>query len=508
MYKAVIVDDEPVIVSGISKALEWEGFHFEIAMATTKPLEALEYIKQNTVHLLITDISMPEMNGIALIRAVKEVDSKIAVLVLSAFNDFEYVRSAMCSGAENYLLKPLNKDEMVQSVSQIVAHLEKRETLYEQYGTKLLTFRSSFVESWVKGSLTGTELTERAEMLGVNLEESSWQVVILTIKDGDEAGMAELFDLFLARMIGQVTGHFYFETPSELVCVLTPLVKKAAGAGTFIRKLLAETSKTRRGIRVFASIGPAVNDCMQVSKSFREAHNYLFLQYTDTVMEVSSMGSIRGSLRKLVEVEFDGMDKAAYIALMKRLLNEEQDVEKRKNHVYCIIANGLRQLEYEKKDILEDNAGLRALLGELPKQDTERALADYIEAWLKECFRIWDKSRKEYIPCVETVIRKIRDFATKDISLQSLADSLNISAPYLGSLFKQQTGYYFNDYLNQARITYSAQLITTTDMKMKDIVDKAGFSSQAYFNRLFKQYYNLSPMAYRQQESVHKKRHS
>lgn len=91
-------------------------------------------------------------------------------------------------------------------------------------------------------------------------------------------------------------------------------------------------------------------------------------------------------------------------------------------------------------------------------------------------------------PCVNAVIKAIEEFKDKDISLKTLAARLNVSPSYLGTVFKQQTGYYFNDYLTEARIRYAAKLIETTDMKMKDIVDEVGFSSQTYFNRMFKRF--------------------
>jgi len=105
-------------------------------------------------------------------------------------------------------------------------------------------------------------------------------------------------------------------------------------------------------------------------------------------------------------------------------------------------------------------------------------------------------------PCVNAVIKAIEEFKDKDISLKTLAARLNVSPSYLGTVFKQQTGYYFNDYLTEARIRYAAKLIETTDMKMKDIVDEVGFSSQTYFNRMFKRFFNVSPVAYRRDKKL------
>ena len=102
-------------------------------------------------------------------------------------------------------------------------------------------------------------------------------------------------------------------------------------------------------------------------------------------------------------------------------------------------------------------------------------------------------------PCVDAVINAVHEFSDKDISLKTLAAKLNMHPSYLGNIFHQQTGFYFNDYLNDERLKYAAGLLENSDMKLKDIVDKAGFSSQTYFNRLFKRRYGAPPNAYRRE---------
>ena len=102
-------------------------------------------------------------------------------------------------------------------------------------------------------------------------------------------------------------------------------------------------------------------------------------------------------------------------------------------------------------------------------------------------------------PCVDACIAAVHEFSDKDISLKTLAAKLNMHPSYLGNVFHQQTGFYFNDYLNEERLKYAATLIETTDMKMKDIVDKVGFSSQTYFNRQFRRRFGTAPNTYRRE---------
>ena len=111
MYQVVFVDDEVFVLEDLKKAIDWFGFNMEIALAATDPHEVLAYMREHPVHLILTDISMPQMMGTELIRRAREINPSVSILVLSAYDAFDYVRSAMRGGAENYLLKPLDPDE-------------------------------------------------------------------------------------------------------------------------------------------------------------------------------------------------------------------------------------------------------------------------------------------------------------------------------------------------------------------------------------------------------------
>lgn len=280
MYRVLIVDDEPFVIEGMKTAIDWTGFNFEICCSTTNPLHALEYLENNPVDLLITDISMPQMDGLELIQRVRKINSLISILVLSAYDNFEYVRTAMRHGAENYLLKPLNPDELGESISRIVSHLKERSTLSNTYGSMMLTFRSIFTESWVKGSLSEDEFITRAQMLGVNLYLNNYTVMIFTADTGisqTTEKMSHLFDYLLSLFVGTYISHFYFETPSRLVCIISSPTTELP-----LDSLLSELENARviLNFPFFVSTGNTVNNYEDVSISYRNAKKYLFLQYT------------------------------------------------------------------------------------------------------------------------------------------------------------------------------------------------------------------------------------
>ena len=278
MYKAVIVDDEPLIVDGLVNAIEWTGFHIELGLATTDPQAALKYCLENPVNIVIVDVSMPVMNGLQLIQKLKEAKPSVFCIVLSAYQNFEYARTALKYGAENYLLKPLDPDELSDTISQIIDHIKEREQLNTTYGRSMMTFRNAFTEQWLKNLLSPAELSTKAELLGINLDALSFTATVFSCPRGGEIMMSHFFDFLLQYLPGHYTGNFFFETPLRLVGVLSPISREEAAVETFLSLILKSAAAS--GIQVFASIGNTVCDFSQVYQSYHQADRLAFLEYS------------------------------------------------------------------------------------------------------------------------------------------------------------------------------------------------------------------------------------
>lgn len=503
MYQAVIVDDEPFVVEGMKTAIDWSGFNFELCYCTTNPCQALEFLEKHPADLLITDISMPQMNGIELIRRVREINPLISILVLSAYDNFEYVRSAMRHGAENYLLKPLDPDELAESISGIVSHIQERAELSDTYGPTMLTFRSLFIESWVKGSLSEDEFITRAQLLGVNLYLNNYTVVIFTAPSGISMGkekMSRLFDYLLSLFVGTYISHFYFETPTRLVCIISSSNDKYT-----VENLLSQMDNARvvLDFPFFISTGNTVNDYEEVSASYRNASKYLFLQHTPMKEIIYQDMGLSVAAAGIIEQDYADISEGSYAEQLDKLFTTIPDSK----HMACmlsILSWGVSQTTTE----MQPDSEVTDMLGSIicDAADLNRLL-EYVHSFVHCCYEV--RARKQKIqtaayPCVDAVINAVHEFSDKDISLKTLAARLNMHPSYLGSIFHQQTGYYFNDYLNEERLKYAAGLMENTDMKLKDIVDKAGFSSQTYFNRQFKRRYGTAPNAYRREMKLKK----
>lgn len=499
MYRVLIVDDEPFVIEGMKTAIDWTGFNFEICCSTTNPLHALEYLENNPVDLLITDISMPQMDGLELIQRVRKINSLISILVLSAYDNFEYVRTAMRHGAENYLLKPLNPDELGESISRIVSHLKERSTLSNTYGSMMLTFRSIFTESWVKGSLSEDEFITRAQMLGVNLYLNNYTVLIFTADEGisqTTEKMSHLFDYLLSLFVGTYISHFYFETPSRLVCIISNPTTELP-----LASLLSDLENARviLNFPFFVSAGNTVNNYEDVSVSYRNAKKYLFLQYTKMSSFIYQDMDLPIPSLNVIEQDYTDIAEQDYLTQVTAQLDKALPPSK---HIPCILSVLSWCTSQTSTDLHPHTSVIELLKCLKPEIENNADMIAYLHTFIHTGYEVLSQKQQlqtATYPCVDAVINAVHEFSDKDISLKTLAAKLNMHPSYLGNIFHQQTGFYFNDYLNDERLKYAAGLMENTDMKLKDIVDQAGFSSQTYFNRLFKRRYGAPPNAYRRE---------
>ncbi|QOV20243.1 response regulator [Blautia liquoris] len=501
MYRVVVVDDEAFVIEGFRAVIDWSGFNCELVKSATDPFDALDYIEKHSVDILITDISMPQMDGIELIKKAHESNPVLSILVLSAYDNFEYVRSAMRNGAENYLLKPLDQNELAESLSQIVSHMKERTALSDTYGSSMLTFRSNFIEEWVKGTLDEDDFITRAQMLGVNLYLDNYTVIIFTVPTNLSSGnekMSMLFDFMLKLIIKTYVAHFYFETPSCLVCVISSN-KDSDTINKFVEKI--NKARIIFDFPFFTSVGNTVDNYEDVTLSFRNASKFLYLKDTALTSIICYAHKLAPSTINVIEQEFTSISKEDYLEQISRLFWENNT-----GHYYSMLleilywgtakTNSPKQTEPEIVNLLRS---MKFNFGSV--EDYLEIIASFIDICYK-IIRTRENHQNLSFPCVDAVITAVHDFSDKDISLKSLAARMNMNSSYLGSIFHQQTGYYFNDYLNEERLKYAADLIKNSDEKLKDIVNKSGFSSQTYFNRKFKAKFGLSPNTYRREYKI------
>ena len=505
MLKAAIVDDEAVIVEGLLSAVEWEAYGFEIVYSTTKPTEMLAYLDRNPLDLLVTDVSMPEVNGIELLRHAKKRNPAVSILVVSAYDRFDYVRTALREGAENYLLKPIDVEELSESLSQIASHLQDRqESFREPREYQIPTFRSNLTERWVKNTISYDELLEKSAVMGIDLSASNYTVVLFRLKHTAESRMEEsahrLYDTVLHCAARKLYGQFYFETANTLVCVLSQ--SSGCTPADFASNVCGELR--RQGDSCFAVISPTVPACTEVHQCYAKAHSLLFMAWSkEPVLRCDNPPLTAAQLAPLRKMAKLGQDlQFEEAALLCGSLFQKADSGLPAKRLAILLCAALLEGAGTAASSLLADAAVQQLLEAFPTRGEAVEYSSWTASFLNLCSQSRDGLQKVLHPYVSAAIRKIQDFSDVDLSVKTVAAQMGISPAYLGHLFRQQTGVYFNDYLTNIRLEHAERLISTTNLKINEIVEKTGFASQTYFNRIFKRTFGVSPLAYRRKKKV------
>lgn len=126
MYKVIIVDDEPIIVEGLQKGIEWEKWNCEIVGTGSSGMEGLELVKKLEPDILISDISMANMDGLAMVAAIKSEHPNVEVCLLTGFRNFEYAQQAIKLGVTRFLLKPSKIDELEEAIDAMIKNLQSK----------------------------------------------------------------------------------------------------------------------------------------------------------------------------------------------------------------------------------------------------------------------------------------------------------------------------------------------------------------------------------------------
>ncbi|HEY8500885.1 MAG TPA: response regulator [Clostridia bacterium] len=505
MYKVFIVDDEAAIIKNLCTAVDWESYNFEIAGTFTDPQQALEKLSSEKIDLLVTDVCMPVIDGLTLMKKARAYNPALKVIVVSAYDTFDYVKTALRNGAENYLLKPLNQDELMETLQKTAENIEN-DSLYSLYeNSSMLAFKNNILERWVRNAISESELSERADLIGINLEAPCFTVMIFQNAalplDIDSA--SRLMHI-LKRNLTIPGIHFFINSAFMAVGILTgdqPL------SGDFLNPYLdrAAFNARKEKIDLFMVIGPTVCKVEDVYKSYNLARMYASVlhfgcrrlycsDFPDNSPTLSSLWDILAKypvhMNEMQPAEFENMLR---ISLENALKTDDAEARRKIAFSAAVRIYDIVQSNRQGKKPHEIFVEHFSKFLSIPDNEIKKWISDLITL----AMGILNDNQRLLHPYVRKTIEYICSESNNDISLKTIAAEFNVSPAYLGQLFKSQTGKYFNDFLTSVRLEYCKRLIIETDMKVSDIAAQAGFSSQTYFNRIFKRVHGTSPREYR-----------
>ncbi|MGN7457055.1 response regulator [Paenibacillus pasadenensis] len=528
MYRVLLVDDEPFIVEGLQDALDWSSFELEVAGTAGSGRAALELLRSRPVDLLVTDITMPGMSGLELIREARRLLPELKVIILSGYNEFDYLKEGMSLGIENYLLKPVNFQELRSTLSAAVAKLSAAPP-----GTAALSpeekgiLRDRILFRWMRGDIDPVELGQRAELLGLRLGRPWLCAAAARHSASGGAQARRLVD----EALGERDAPLRFsdlDGDEVLLFLADSAVAARRQAREALERLAAADAARSRGdadadsaapgeaaisapVRFSLGTAERIGELEQRSYAFaKKAQDYHLLHSGSPILDAAELPPSPGASDQPLEIGGDDYSRWLLArdteALFARIDADFLALQQREGATPELLQSAAIELVVAFRLELRDMKGgeqsqevlfqFKKTLDRISRASALAELTDAVKA--SAHFTMELLQRSDRVPIVSQVVQHVAERYAEPLSLKTLGAIYHIHPAYLGQLFAKETGAGFTDYLNRYRIERAKERLKATDDKVADISQEVGYVETGYFYKQFKKYVGISPNEYRE----------
>ena len=498
MYQVLLVDDEQDILNTLQTNIDWPSYGVENVMTARDGLDALKILEQHAIDLMIADIRMPNMDGLSLLQEVRTRHPNVRYIILSSYREFEYAQKAIKLGVENYLLKPVNNEELDQSIRKCLNNLSMQKQVIQSL------FMDNVLYRWVTGDISNEDLAESSKHIHVNIYFRNYCVVL--VKAARQDNIDGLLSAFLMQLQSKYDAYHFMDYNSNHVLILGSHTITQEAIEAALHSAIAQT------VHAFdfkAVIGSVVTGSDQVSLSYRSA--------TDSILMDSSVSSQTIALAESPSPTDITDYQLSRIVSHLELALESEEEPSAKDIFHDIFRNFQNQpLSTLNSCVNSLSVRLFRLLVTLgmvdPQAETNTMVTVHhfedmpTEEMLYNCFcDILTMNLilvKKHMRCLSPICLLAMQYVSKNfteyVSIKDFCNQHNINASYFGFLFKKETGIYFNDYLNQIRINHAMSLLKNTNNKISQVSKLSGFGNTSYFIQCFKKRTGLSPSNFKQ----------
>lgn len=535
LFKLLIADDEQIVIEGIRDSIDWGRYEIEIVGTAKNGSEALKLAKDLKPDIIISDIKMPGLNGLELIEELKDFLPNVKVILISAYEEFDYAKQAIRLGVNSYLSKPVKKAEVINEVNKIKSQLEQKQyeeeitkELRQRFNENLPILREHFLNTLIRG--TGVrDLETKFQTYHIALSPCNIGVMVCkmdhfrrTNLEADEARvqllMLRIIDIFNETTLPKSKSITFQSYNQEIVTIFNALEKDGLSVQEWIK--LAEMIKDRVlaeiGSEVSIGIGRIYPEIKDIGLSYKEAVkalNYRLVYGDNSVLYIENVEDVETDaynplininelLENIQNILYTGKLEEVYDlvdSFRQRLQNAEKIpyyyIQQLYIQLLSIILRTATEIGIGTHLIAENND----LYGTLLKIESFSELDGWIKRILGNvCEQINIKNKLKTKHSIQKAINYIREHCQEEISLTSVADYVRLNPNYFSRFFKEETGCSFVDYLKKLRIEKAKELLRTSNLKIYEICEALGYQSVQYFSTLFKNMVGVTPQEYRE----------
>ncbi|OKP94264.1 response regulator transcription factor [Paenibacillus sp. P46E] len=508
MRNVLLVDDEPLIVQGMQSIIDWNANQMQIAGTARNGVEALATLDGLSVDLIITDIMMPRMTGLELIREVKVRSPLTKFIILSGYEEFNYVREGITLGVENYLLKPVNIGELEATIKHMQHDWEREEVRQIHIDQSWRILRTNILQRWANETIDAQEFRERAQLLEIPLTKSRYSAAALRIVTGHDMEEPQLYRPIIAEQC-EIIGGEYVPDGCEIICFPDQegdIIVLFASTGREEEEWeyhalcgMKQWIVSNTGACVWGVKGQSEQSYLGFPQSCRQVklwfQNHL-LGDSETVLVTVDNGSeadLAYEKREPAMDQFHKLLRDGQRLEVDGFIDDFFDAQAEAGHSARMpFFNSAIQLMLAAKT-LEKTPDYGEVFGPLSRIHTRSGLKQLVTNVVHQTLDTYHAAERDYSPHVMAVLDFVKNTYKEELSLKTLSQKLDLHPNYLGQLFQQEAGTSFSDYVNQYRIERATHLLLYSDKKTAEVATEVGYWDTSYFYRQFKKYAGVSP---------------
>jgi len=541
MFKVLIIDDEPIIRKGIRNIVNWDNFGCEICGEAGDGLEGREFITKYRPDIIITDIKMPEVDGLTMISEIKEEVPDSKVIILTGYRDFDYAREAVKLGAFDYILKPTKIEELNTVISRAVKELRLKydkatemDKMRRMYEKNLPFIKEKLLYDMMYGTCTDDGGTlSQAEALGMKIEKFILGIVEIdenTASDeqtgvqgeGQHVQESQLYQFGIISTVEEVFSDKFdvlcVSISSRRVAFVLKINDDCTGQDeinakcTYLQKIIQNCF----GFTISVAISTQGNGYKQLCEKLKECKEALehkfylgvncvifyndlasFFKYTD-YSELTDKQKLLIDNVKAGNPKEVGESLKALTEAVNSLGNSDKEYIKNFYFNTISLINSIRSsVTYGQKQT--DEIALTNLYRMVEKCDNLSDLNAVLENAAEQTVaKVHEFNNNNMKLLMRRAVDYIESHYAEEVTLNQVAEKLYVSNFYLSRMFKKELGVNFIDYLNELRIEKAKILLSDAKYKTYEVAEAVGVPNSHYFSKLFRKYVGMTASEYRE----------
>ncbi|QUL53418.1 response regulator [Paenibacillus tritici] len=520
----IVADDEPVIVNGLKLIIDWDSLGVEIIGEAMDGQELLRLLREKEPDLIVSDICMPGLSGIDVLREIRKSDSPSKVIFISAYKEFAYAQDALKYGALNYLVKPVDTAALEQVVQDAVAvirndSMEERNRGKLEYLERNVRVRTTeeLLDRLTDGDEGAIPELERigqfwadrqhavcvAEWGRVSPEEGRWQ-----------ERERKLIDFAVANIMGEIVrgipGSAFFRKKDAFCCLLAvDELDQAVQLANNIR----DSVKSYLKIDLAIGIGRLMPNGRDAVASYRQAQAALERAYFIGQGQVLSHNSLQeqsgeyqatAHQAKLLQAMLTASPDAELSSTVSELLDTLRLTSAGSKHA---ALTGFYSTLMLLRQELNGMGVTLELLEEYAHSFLQRmsgiATLPEMESCFHESLEEIQRQLKTKLGSREIIqIKQVKDYIeshyAENITLDKISGLLYMNSSYFSTFFKKHTGENYKQYLTDVRMKHARRLLLQSELMIYEVAEQVGYSNARLFSEIFRKHFGMIPHEYRQ----------